>query len=64
MKLLVVFLLLMVGIAGVIYPFQIVKTFGHMGWAEDKLGSGGSYMAWRLIGVLCIIGSYIAIRAL
>lgn len=33
----------------------MVRTFGQFDWAERWLGAGGSYSAWKLIGVLAII---------
>jgi hypothetical protein len=62
MKLLLALFLLVGGIAGVLYAFQIVRIFGHMGWAEERLGSGGSYTAWRLIGLIMIVGSVMVVR--
>jgi hypothetical protein len=41
-----------------LYTFQIVRTFGHLDWAERYLGPGGSYSAWRIIGILMIIFGY------
>ena len=56
--------LLVGGIVAVVYPFQIVKTFGHITWAEEKIGAGGSYTFWRLAGIALIIGSYFVARYL
>jgi hypothetical protein len=64
MKQWLVILLLFGGMGAVVYPFQIVKTFGHMRWAEEKIGSGGTYTAWRLIGIGMIIASYYSARYL
>jgi hypothetical protein len=61
-KLFFFFVLLIGGIVAVIYPFWIVKTFGHMRWSEEKLGAGSSYATWRMIGVLMIFASYLLIR--
>lgn len=44
------------GVVVEIYTYQFVKIFGHLSWAERYLGSGGSYLAWRLIGILFILG--------
>lgn len=36
---------------------QIVMTFGKMSWAEQKLGAGGTYNVWVIIGLLIMVGS-------
>lgn len=36
---------------------SIVQLFGKMNWAEQKLGSGGTYNVWVIVGLLIIIGS-------
>ncbi len=62
MKLFIVFVLLIGGMLAVVYPFQIVRMFGHVRYFEEHLGPGGSYGAWRLIGVLLIVASFLTIR--
>ena len=34
---------------------RIVNFVGYSGWAESKLGAGGTYTMWKLIGLLVII---------
>jgi len=34
---------------------RIVSFIGYSGWAESKLGAGGTYTMWKLIGLLVII---------
>lgn len=46
---------IIVGVIIELYVFQIVRIFGHIGWAEQKLGPGGTYTLWRLIGIAAII---------
>ena len=46
------------GIGLVVYAYPIVHTFGHLDWAERYLGTGGSYSAWKLAGILMIIGGF------
>ena len=58
MKFLFFLVLVAGGMGMVVYSFQIVRTFGHMEWAERYLGSGGSYLAWKLIGMALIIGGF------
>lgn len=35
---------------------RIVNFVGYSGWAEEKLGVGGTYTMWKLIGLIVIIG--------
>ncbi len=37
----------------------LVQNFGYMDWAEKYMGSGGTYSAWTLIGVLIIIWGFL-----
>ena len=62
MHLLFMLFFVSVGVVIELNVFRIVHTFGHMDWAEQRLGSGGSYLAWRLIGLILIIGSVLIYR--
>jgi len=64
MKWLFVFLALTIGLLAVIKAFWIVKTFGQLRWAEQRLGPGGSYLAWKMIGIVLILSSWFAWRLL
>lgn len=57
--------LLCVAIALVIlkYTEPIVRMFGKMTWAENRLGMGGTYTAWKLIAILLIVGSLIYVTS-
>ena len=35
---------------------RIVNFVGYSGWAESKLGAGGTYTMWKLIGLIVIVG--------
>jgi len=35
---------------------RIVNFVGYSGWAESKLGAGGTYTMWKLIGLIMIVG--------
>lgn len=37
----------------------IVQNFGYLDWAEKLLGNGGTYTAWKIIGVLIIIVGFL-----
>ena len=52
----------LVGFLIEIYTFQIVRIFGHIGWAEQHMGPGGSYTLWRIIGIVTIIAGYYNLR--
>jgi hypothetical protein len=45
-----------IGIIAVWKSYQIVMLIGHMETAEKYLGPGGSYTAWKLIGIALVIG--------
>jgi len=47
------------GVVILIYKERIVFTFGKMDWAEQRLGSGGTYNIWVLIGLGLVIGSFL-----
>ncbi len=46
------------GLIAIVYSYHIVKMFGRLDWAEQYLGGGGSYAAWKLIGVGAIIAGF------
>ena len=51
-------LLVAIGLGILIERFteRIVNFIGYSGWAEAKLGAGGTYTMWKLIGLIVIIG--------
>jgi hypothetical protein len=51
-------LAIIVGFLIEVYTYRIVRTFGHLDWAERHMGPGGSYAAWRIIGVILIMGAF------
>jgi hypothetical protein len=38
---------------------KVMSWTGKMGWAESRLGQGGSYTVWRIIGILAPIAALI-----
>jgi len=48
-----------VGILILKYTEPIVRNVGKMSWAEQRLGTGGTYTVWKLIGILLIVGSLV-----
>jgi len=47
--------LLPLGIYFIAKSETMVRIFGHNDMAERYLGSGGSYLFWKLLGIVCII---------
>lgn len=41
----------------VIKSAWFVQNFGRSAWAEQHLGSGGTHLMYKLLGILFIIGS-------
>lgn len=40
------------------YSRQLVNIVGQNSWAERKLGPGGSYTMWKILGVICIVFAF------
>lgn len=47
------------GLGIIRYAEPIVRTFGHMDWAERTFGAGGTYTVWKITGVLVIIFGFL-----
>jgi len=54
LRIIVLILSILIGTLFIKYSFQMVKIFGHMKWAEEKLGIASSYSLWKLIGIIVI----------
>lgn len=50
------------GLAILVYTYPIVRLFGHLDWAEKYLGPGGTYLAWKLIGLAGILFGFYLLR--
>lgn len=48
-----------IGILILMYTEPIVRMVGKMQWAENRLGPGGTYTIWKLIGVFVIVFSLV-----
>jgi hypothetical protein len=48
-----------VGLLILKYRDRIVYTLGKNQWAEQKLGSGGTYTVWQFIGITIIALSFL-----
>ncbi len=55
MKFLIFILCFGVGFIAIRYSKWLVDSLGRFPFFEEKLGSGGTYTFWKLLGVLFII---------
>ena len=46
-----------VGILIMVYRYHLVRIFGKIGFFEDKIGPGGTYVFYILLGVVVWLGS-------
>ena len=46
---------ILVGSLVVIRTDWFVANFGHSDWAEAKIGSGGTYLLYKVLGIIFII---------
>jgi len=53
---------LVIGTLVIVYTRQIVGLVGRMDLAERYLGPTGTFSAWKIIGVLCILAGFLALR--
>ncbi|MGI6103237.1 MAG: hypothetical protein ACOYBJ_01260 [Patescibacteria group bacterium] len=58
-RLLVFALSLVVGFWMIRNSLTLVGWFGQFNWAERYLGTGGSYSAWKLFGILAIVFGFL-----
>jgi hypothetical protein len=47
------------GLGMIRYAEPIVRSVGHLDWAERTFGAGGSYTVWKIAGVLVIIFGFL-----
>lgn len=41
------------------WTMSVVRMVGKMGWAEQRLGQGGTFSIWKWIGILAPIAAII-----
>lgn len=41
------------------WTMYIVRMVGKMGWAENRVGRGGTFTVWKIIGILAPIAAII-----
>ncbi len=61
MKYILGLLVIVVGFFLVVKTGWFIQNFGHSAWAEEKLGGGGTRSMYKIIGVLLIFGTVLAI---
>jgi hypothetical protein len=49
----------LIGIAVIKFSFPLTNFFGHIPWAEDHIGGGGTNSLYKIVGVIIIIGSFL-----
>ena len=47
-------IVLVLGIAMVKYSYQVANYTGRQAWIENRLGSGSTYFAYKMFGLLSI----------
>ncbi|MBI2436216.1 MAG: hypothetical protein HYV41_00490 [Candidatus Magasanikbacteria bacterium] len=57
-------LIIVLGALMVIKTPWFVENFGHSEWAEAHLGSGGTYLFYKILGIVFIVGSLMAMTGL
>ena len=50
---------ILIGFGVIKYSFQITNFFGHMPWAEEHLGGGGTYTLYKIAGVVVIFLAFL-----
>jgi len=56
--------IIVVGVFLVIKTPWFVENFGHSDWAETHLNSGGTYTFYKLVGLVLIFGSLMAMTGM
>ena len=41
------------------WTLYIVRIVGKMGWAEQRVGTGGTFTIWKIVGILAPIAAII-----
>lgn len=64
MRILTGILAIIVGIFLLKYNYQLVGYTGRQDWIESKLGSGSTYLAYKLLALVIVIGGLLAVTGL
>lgn len=58
-RVIILILSFLAGLGLIRYAEPIVRSVGHMDWAERTFGAGGSYTVWKIAGVVVIIVGFL-----
>lgn len=59
MKYIIGLILIGVGVAMIWKTDTLMKAFGRVAWAEQKLGSGGTWSFYKILGIIVIIVGFL-----
>jgi hypothetical protein len=54
-------LVIALGVMMVIKTQWFIENFGYSDWAESKLGGGGTRLMYKVLGILFIFGTILAL---
>lgn len=57
-------LAIVIGTLLLIYTFQIVGFTGNQDWIEKYLGAGSTYLAYKIFGIILVLGGILAATGL
>lgn len=57
-------IIIVLGVAGLRFNYQLVKTFGRNNVFERKLGSGSTYPVFQLFAILVIFAGFLTMFSL
>ncbi len=60
MKYFIGILVIALGVFMVVRTQWFIENFGYSDWAESKFGGGGTRLMYKVLGILFIVGSILA----
>jgi len=54
LKIILFIISILVGLYFLVKSEYIVRVIGHNAWVDSYLGRGGSYLMWKVIGIIVI----------
>jgi len=48
-----------IGVGLLVFTEPFKRTFGSLDFAEKWFGMGGTYVFWKIVGLLLIVGSFL-----
>ncbi len=49
------------GVCMVVKTQWFIENFGYSDWAESKLGGGGTRLMYKVLGILCVVGTVLVL---